>query len=187
MHAVDCGTVEIARSRLLCRFSGVSRAATPRIEECCDLDAGIGKIERGAEGLVAPSKDDGALSGSDAEAIDIGAHGAGQHDSGAVVVAEHDRPLDGAGGEHGALRHDAPEPQARLMLRRHRHVVIDPLDRGISPAIIDADDRGPSHDAAVGQAVELGLGSRHPFERGTPIDLAALGEDAAAQTEILIA
>ena len=66
-------------------------------------------------------------------------------------------------------------------------MVIDPLDRGISPAVIDADDRGPPHDAAVGQAIELGLGSRHPFERGAPIDLAALGEEAAAQTEILIA
>ena len=73
------------------------------------------------------------------------------------------------------------------MLERHRHVVVDALDRGIGPAVIDAEDRGPPHDAAIGQAFELGLGGRDPFERGTPIDLAALGEEAAAETEIFIA
>jgi hypothetical protein len=73
------------------------------------------------------------------------------------------------------------------MLEGHRHVVVDALDRGISPAVIDAEDRGPPHDAAIGQTFELGLGGRDPFERGPPIDLGAFGEEAAAETEIFIA
>ena len=73
------------------------------------------------------------------------------------------------------------------MLRRHRHVVVDALERGIGAAIVDADDRGPPHDAAIGQAFEFGLGGRDPFERGTAIDLAALSEEAAAEPEIFLA
>ena len=67
MHAVDSGAVEITRPRLLCCFAGISGAATPRIDECRDLDTGVGEIECGAEGFVAPGEDDGTRAGRDAD------------------------------------------------------------------------------------------------------------------------
>ena len=87
---------------------------------------------------------------------------------------------------------------ARLATMRHSrwrgcmrgrlgHMVVDPLDRGIGAAVIDAEHGGAAQDAAVGQAFELGLGRLDPVERGTPVDLVALGEQPPAETEILLA
>ena len=79
----------------------------------------------------------------DAEAIEIGAHGRGQHHAGPIVAAEHDRPLDRAGGEHRAFGDDPPQPLARLMRRRDRQMIGDALQRAEMDAgrVIDAEHR----------------------------------------------
>ena len=87
----------------------------------------------------------------DAEAVDIGLHGAGQHHAGPVVAAEDDGPLDRAGGQHGALGHDAPQALAR---RAGRGAANDRrrVRRRRSVIVIDAEHRRARHQPHVGQA-----------------------------------
>ena len=86
------------------------------------------------------------------EAVEIGADRAGQHDAGPVVVAEHQRPLDRAGGQHAPPGHDLPEALARQVRRRLGQMVADPLDRAVGAAVVDAEHRGAPQDADVRQA-----------------------------------
>ena len=136
-HALNDGTREIARPCSLRRFSCARRGRLSRIDESRHRHARVGKVDSGMKGVVIVGKDDGALSRRHAVSVHIAAHGAGQHDAGAVVVAEHDGPLDGAGGEHRALGHDAPQALARLVRGRLCHMIVDALDRGIGAAVID--------------------------------------------------
>jgi hypothetical protein len=102
-------------------------------------------------------------------------------------VAEHDGPLDGAGGKHRTLRHDTPKPLAWLMRGRYRDMVVDALERRIGAAVINAEHAGAPEDAAIRQAFELSLGRPHPLNGRCAVDLVALGEQATAEAEVLVA
>src|SRR5262249_7422311 len=101
-------------------------------------------------GIGIVGKDDRAAARGHTEAIEIGAHSASEHDAGPVVVAEHDGPLDGTGAKHRALRHDAPQTLARLVLWRHWRMVVDAFECCICAAVIHAQHGGALHDAAIG-------------------------------------
>ena len=120
-------------------------------------------------------------------AVEIGAHGAGQHDAGAVVVAEHQRPLDGAGGENAAPGEDAPQALARLVRGRLGDVVVDALQRRVGAAVVDADHRRARHDAHVGQRRQLGRDVRRPVRAAAVADSPVLGEQPPAEAEVLLA
>ena len=70
--------------------------------------------------IVVIGEDDRAPAGQRGKAVDIGADGAGEHHARPVVVAEHERALDRAGGQHAALGDDAPGSLARLEGWGHR-------------------------------------------------------------------
>ncbi len=89
-------------------------------------------------------------------AVDVGAHRRGQHDARHVVAAKDDRPLERACRDDRALRHDAPEPLARLVLGRHRQMVVDALERRIRAVVEDAGHRGARHDADIGHGAQFG-------------------------------
>ena len=137
-------------------------------------------------GVVIVGEDHRALARRHAIAVDVSAHRAGQHDAGPVVVAEHDsaarsrrRPAPRAWPRSATAAGAARAPAAP-------HMVVDPLDRGIGAAVIDAVHGGAPQDAAVRQALQLGLGRLDPVERRRAVDLVALGEQPPAETEILL-
>ena len=62
-----------------------------------DGNACVGEIEGGEIGRVIVGDDHRALERGHGEAVEIGAHGGSQHDAGAVIVGEHQRPFERAG------------------------------------------------------------------------------------------
>ncbi len=90
-----------------------------RVDDGRHGNPGGREVAGGPQRIVVVAEQDRPAARLDGEAVEIAAHGAGQHDAGPVVVGEHDRPLDGARGQDGALGHDAPEALARLVRSRH--------------------------------------------------------------------
>ena len=120
-------------------------------------------------------------------ARDIGPHGGGHHHAGRVVAGKDDRPFDGAGRNDAALRHDPPQALAHLVLGRRGQVVVDPLDRAIGAAVVDAEQCRAGHDADIGHISQFSQCSRQPFACCNTIDRAAVRQQAAAGDKILFA
>ena len=87
------------------------------IDDRRDLAAGARHVERRVPAGIVVGEDDDAFARQHAVAVHVGAHRAGEHDAGPVVLVEDQRPLDRAGGEHDLLRAHAPEPLARQARR----------------------------------------------------------------------
>ena len=140
------------------RFRAVEqgrRRRAARIDDRGHFGARIGGVEsRRPRGVVIGEKRH-APARRDAEAIDIGLDGRGQHHAGPVVAAEDDGPVERAGGEHGALRHDAPHDLARREGRRLGQMIADPFDGAVT-IVIDAENRRAKHQAHIGQAAQFG-------------------------------
>ena len=72
--------------------------------DACRMEVGdevVGGVVRRRHGHVLP--------GGHTIAAEVGAHGRGEHDAGAVVVGEDDRAVVGAGGEHDLTGTDMPD------------------------------------------------------------------------------
>lgn len=63
-------------------------------------------------GRVVRRGDRDGLPSGDTEAVEVGAHGGGEHDARTVVVGEYDRAFVGSGGQHDLLGSDVPDPLA---------------------------------------------------------------------------
>src|SRR4029453_17671657 len=168
--ALDDRPREVGRARGFCRRLRMTRSSVPGVDERHHLDSGVSQVRGGAEGIVIVGEDDGASAWRDAEAIDVSAHRAGQHDAWTIITAEYNGPLDGARAQHGAFRHDAPQPLARLVRWGDRHMVVDALERGIGPTVINTEHRRARHDAAIGEGGELSLCGFHPIERRASVN-----------------
>ena len=186
-HLLDRGAREVAGLRRLRRRLHARRGALSCIDQRDHRNARLGEILGRAEGVVVVGEDHRAPAGCDTVTIQVGAHGAGQHDARPVVIAEDDGPLDRARRQHRALGHDAPQPLARRMRGRLGDMIVDALDRGVGAAVVDALHGGAAQDAAIGQALELHLRRLHPIGRGTPVDLVTLREQPPTEAEILLA
>ena len=79
------------------------------------MDARLRQIAGCAMGIVIIGKNRDPFAGRHAPAVEVGAHGAGSHDPGAVVVAKGHRAFDGACRQNCAFRRDPPEAFARQM------------------------------------------------------------------------
>ena len=75
-----------------------------------DLDAGRSHIARRAIGAFMAGNDHRPGSRFDAEPVQIRTGGTRQHDAGAVVAGEDQRPLDCAGGEYDLASPNMPQP-----------------------------------------------------------------------------
>ena len=133
-----------------------------------------------------PREHDGTVTRPHAIAIDVAAHGAGEHHTRTVVIAEHDGALDAAGGQHGPLGEDAPGALARLEGRRFGIVISHALDRDEGLLVVAAEQRCTAENADVGQALKLGLDRVEPMQRVLAVDLLPVVEQAAAEAEILL-
>ncbi len=70
------------------------RRRWPGIDHRGQLDSGLSGIGHGLPTIVIVGEERHATARQCAEAIDIAAHRAGQHDAGQIVRPEPDRPLD---------------------------------------------------------------------------------------------
>ncbi len=91
--------------------------------------------------VVVVGEHHGAAAGSDAEAVDVGAHRAGQHHAGPVVAAEHQRPLDRARSPARSAWPRSARGAGAADAGRARPVVGHPLDRAVGAAVVDAERR----------------------------------------------
>ena len=96
----------------LAQFGGDFRT---RINHGCNRYAGIAQCRQGAGNFIVICKDHGIFARCDAEAADITPHRAAQHHTWPVVIAEHQWPLDGAGGQHAGFGDDFPIALPRLI------------------------------------------------------------------------
>ena len=87
------------------------------IDDRRDVAAGTGDVQRRVPAGIVVGEDDDALARQHAVAVHEGAHRAGEHDAGPVVLVEGERALDRAGGEDHLLRADAPQPLPGQMRR----------------------------------------------------------------------
>ena len=95
-----------------------------------DLDTFIVQIDRRFVGGVGRGQDDGARPELDAVAVDVSAGSIREHDAGAIVVGEYERPLDRSGCQHHVFCPHLPEPLAWQSWIRLVHVVGDALGQG---------------------------------------------------------
>ena len=113
-----------------------------RIDHRRDLDAGRQQIKRRAPAVVTGGENDGAVSGHDGEAIDIGG------DRRRLITPGRSLPPNTSGrsiapaGKHRSLGHDFPQPLPRLARRRGRQMIRHLLQRAIFPIVVGAENRG---------------------------------------------
>ena len=66
-------------------------------------------------------------------------------------------------------------------------MIVDPLERAVGAAVIDAEQRGPAHDADIGQRLEFGKRAGDPFGCRHAVDRAAIAQQPAAEREVFVA
>src|SRR5262245_24782109 len=107
------------------------------IDNGFDGQAGANEILDGRCDVVANAKHDGTVTRYSRITVEIGADGAGQHHARSVIVAEHQRPLDGTSRKNTPFGDDAPESVTRVKFRWQRKVIVDALDGRVCPAVVD--------------------------------------------------
>ncbi len=165
---------------------GAAARVRPRIDQRDDLGARSAQIGDRRPGMVVVGEHDRAPAGPHGVAVDVGADRARQHHAREVVVAEHQRALERPGGEHAALRDDAPQSLARLEGGRHGDMVVDALDGGVGAVVVGRDHGGPRQQADIGHRGELGDHRLRPAMRRAIADGDPFAETAAAEQEVLL-
>ena len=160
----------------------------PAVHDGGDLHPGGGQRQRGFIGSIVVGEQHRAAARQHGEALQIGLGGAGQHDAGPVVVAEHQRAFVRAGGQHDPPRADVPQPLARQAGRAlaGRQVVGQAFQRGQRVAVVIAEDRGARQQAHVRTGAQPGLDARHPVRPGSAVDGARQAQQRAAQALVLV-
>src|SRR5262245_26324640 len=137
MCAADDPAGKQARSSRLRSCSNAFSHRCASIDNRFDGRASANEILDGRCYLVANAKYDGTVTRYSRVTVEIGADGAGQHHARSVIVAEHQRPLDGTSGKNTPFGEDAPESVTRFKFRWHRKMIVDALDGGVCPAVVD--------------------------------------------------
>ncbi len=105
------------------RVNGGARRPVTRVHHSGYRHAGLLQVQCALIGTVVVREDNCARAGTDSVTLDVGRRGGGQHHTGPVVVAEHQRTFDRAGGEHHPPGTHAPQPLPRLFAGFARHVI----------------------------------------------------------------
>ncbi len=105
----DLAAEHDAQAPLARRLDERRRDGVARVDQRGDTGAGVDGVEGRRPGGIVVGEERHAPRGRGGETVDVGLDGRGQHHAGTVVSAEDDRPVDRAGGEHGALRGDPPQ------------------------------------------------------------------------------
>ena len=111
-------------------------------------DPGAHQVERGAIRAVVVGEHHGAPAGPHPIPVDVSAHGARQHDARPVVIREHQRSLERAGGQHDLAGPDFPQALAGQMRRGiGRKMIGHPLEQPEEIVIVVAERRGAREHA----------------------------------------
>ena len=154
----------------------------PQVDHGRHVDTGTAAVECRGIGRVVVGDDDSGGPGLHGEPVEIDAGSTRQHHARAVVAAEDERALDGAGREHDLASAHAPEALPGQALGRGGQVIGHPLQQAQIVVVVIAEGRGAAEHRHVGQGAQLGLDlcdpalavrdlSRHP----------ALAEQPAAE------
>ncbi|CAI8386785.1 MAG: Uncharacterised protein [Rhodospirillaceae bacterium] len=128
------------------------------------VDAGLVGLDGGRQRHVVVDHKHPTLTGADAVALQIGLDRAGKHNPWQVVVAKHQWPLEGTGGQHHLARPDPVPAHARGVqpCLTGVEVVGHPLERGQHVMVENTRQRGPGHDPDVGHGGEFSLDAGDP-------------------------
>ena len=149
-----------------------------------DADPGALQVERGAIGAVVVGEHHGAAAGPHRIAIEIGAHGARQHDARPVVVGEHQGPLERARGQHDLPRPDLPQALAGQMRGGdRRQMIAHALEQAQVVVVVVAKRGGAREHAQLRAGLELGRDGAQP-DGARMVD--RLRQQRAAQLGLLI-
>ena len=120
-----------------------------------DGNARVCEVKRNLIGRIIVGGDHRALVGRHRIAIGVCAQCRGQHHAGPVIVGEHQRPFDGAGGHHDRLGAKLRQQHARLTLLRIGAEVAAVFHQNGKVAVIEALNRGAGEGLDVGKALQL--------------------------------
>ena len=123
-----------------------------------DLGAGGGQAVGGVIDQVAGAGDDHRVAHAHAVAAQEGLAGRDGHHAGQVVVAEDQRALDRAGGQHHLAGADLVLPLARQVrvARADRQVVLHQLDRQHQVVLVEAEGGGAAQAGDMRHRRQLG-------------------------------
>ena len=164
------------------RFRGVVAA----VDQGRNMHSGGHQVARRAMRVVGVAEDRQGPARHHAPAVQIGAHRAGGHDPGPVVVAEGHRALDGAGGQHRLLRDDPPEGLERGAIAARAGMMAHPFERAIGAAVIGTGHRGARHQAHVLHRRQFGDDLLGPGRAGPARHLQPLGQKPPAEAAVLL-
>jgi len=133
------------------------------VDDRLDADSCLDQIESGTIGAVIVDVERGPVARLGAIAVDISLRRAGQHDARAVIVGEHHRPLDGAGGEHHLGRADFPQALAEGSGRRAQ-MVIHALDHEHVILVVIAERGGAGEHPHFCHVIQFGAGTQRPID-----------------------
>src|SRR6185312_498189 len=143
-----------------------------RIHDGRDGNARGGEIECALIRAVVVGEHDATRAGSHRITIHIRRYGGCEHDPRAVVVAEHQRALAGAGGENDLLRTNPPDALARSIAVGGRQMIAQPLVDRNEVVIVIAEYRAATEQANFAQRHQFRRDLFHPRERRRAVDRA---------------
>ena len=129
-----------------------------------DIDPGVMGLDRGRQRHVVVDHENPTLSSADAVALQIGLDRTSKHNPGQVVVAEHQRTLEGTGGQHHLPGTDPVPAHAGGVqpCLTGVEVVRHPLERGQHVVVENARQRGAGHDPDIRHGGEFSLDAGDP-------------------------
>ena len=182
-HDIPAQDRNPGRRNLPGKHAAIGRA---RVDHRVDLDAGGEMVKGGAIAIVVIGEHHGAPARRHGEAIDIGAHGAGQHHPRPVVAGEHQRPLNRAGGDQNAARLYFPIALARRERRRLRQMIGDPFDRADPLVVKHPKGGGASQHGDIFAGHQICRRRRRPIRRRPAVNGQPLAPQTAAHLVLLI-
>ena len=114
----------------------------PSIHDRHHFPANAPPIQRHVVGVVVGGEEQQLLARRHGVAIEVSAHGRGEHHARQIVVGEDERPLHSAGGENGLLGADAVQTASGAALFDGRRQVISARFQGREEAVVVAAEDG---------------------------------------------
>lgn len=153
----------------------------PGVDDRRDVQSRRRQVECGGVGAVVGREHDRVTAGQNGVPVEVGPGRGRQHHARAVVVAECERALVGAGREDHAPGADPPDALAGDVVRGRGAEVVGPaLDGEDVVVVVVAEDGGAAQDA------HLGVGFEPRARRLHPVEVFAGAEQAAAGFRLVV-
>jgi hypothetical protein len=158
----------------------------PWVDDRCDRDARSRKVVDGSGRFIRRREHHRPPARQDRKTIDVSTNRARQHYAGPIVVAEHERPLDRAGGQNRGAGINSPQALTRLVGGRW-DVIGDAFDGRVIAVVVCGDDSRPPQDRHVREACEFRFDIGDPCDCRCAVDDIIFRQKPSAECEILFA